>query len=285
METKTQSRSWYQKLQEIDVRYAYLLIIIVVSLPLLQPLKIPIGTTSEETMRLYQYIDNLPSRSVIVMIADQSPAAAAECQPGMIAIFYHSVTKGLRVLFYASSTASAPFIEDAMRNVLGKTYDHPDYGKLYVNLGYIPQGDIGLKGLASNIFFKSTDAYGNKTQSMEFFRDLPHKNAYDWKLVIYYGANAIDWVVRLVTDPYGCPTGGGVAAVLASKVYPYYPQKVVGFLTGLKGSAEYEILVNRAGAAVPEMDAQSTGHLAVIILIILGNVGYAISRRKTPRGG
>lgn len=279
------SRSLYDKLHDMDVRYVYLVVLLVVSAPILYPLGLPVGTIGKETLGLYNYIDELPPRSVILLIADQSPAAAAECQPGMIANMHHIIAKGHRILFYASRTDAPPFIEDAMKQVLGRSSDHPDYGKLYVNLGFIPQTEVGLAGLAADVFFTTTDAYGNDLRSMEFFQDLPNKNAGDWKLAIYYGASAVDWVVRQVTDVYpNCKTGGGVAAVLSSRVYPYYPHSVIGFLTGLRGSAEYEILVRRPGEAAAGMDAQSLGHLAIIIMILLGNIGYYASRGK-PRGG
>ena len=278
------SKSLSKTLQELDVRYVYVLVLLVITIPILRPIGIPPGKTSPETLGLYRYIDGLPPRSVILMIADQSPAAAAECQPGMLAVLHHTVARGLRVLFYASRTDAIPYIDDAMMKVLGKTSNHPDYSKLYVNLGYIPQSEVGLTGLASDVFFTNKDAYGNDLREMEFFEDLPKKDASDWKLAIYFGASSLDWVVRQVTDPYGCPTGGGVAAVLVTRIYPYYPHSVIGFLGGLKGSAEYELLVQRPGEAAAGMDAQSLGHLAIVIMIVLGNIGYFVSRAK-PKGG
>ncbi len=282
----SEAKSIYERLQELDPRYVYLLVIIVISLPLLRPIGIPLGMISGETLELYRYIDTLPPGSVILMIADQSPAAAAECQPGMLALFQHAVNKGLRVMFFAARTDAVPFISEAFIKVLGKESEHPDYGKRYVNLGFIPQYEVGLTALAANLLYTTRDAYGKELKDMEFFSDLPNKNAKDLKLAIYYGASAVDWVVRQLTDPYGVPAGGGVAAVLASRIYPYYPDKVVGFLTGLKGSAEYEVLVKRPGEAVAGMDAQSLGHLAIVIMVILGNIGYAFSRRgRASRGG
>jgi len=281
----TEAKSLYARLQEMDVRYMYLLVMIVVSIPLLKPMGLPLGTISVETTRMYQYIDKLPSRSIIVMIADQSPAAAAECQPAMVANIQHAVNKGHRVLFYASRTDAVPFIDDAMKVVLGATSDHPNYGKLYVNLGYIPEGELGLKGLAADVFFTGRDAYGKDLRAMEFFRDLPKKDASDWGLIIYYGASSVDWVVRQITDVYGCKTAGGVAAVLVTRMYPYYPHSIIGFQTGLRGAAEYEVLVKRPGEAAAGMDAQSLSHLAIVIMIIVGNIGYYASRRKPSGGG
>ena len=61
---------------------------------------------------------------------------------------------------------------------------------------------------------------------------------------------------------------------------------------GMKGAAEYELLVNAPGAAVQGMDAQSLGHIVILVFIILGNLGYffgtkgqEISRLKSLRDG
>jgi len=274
-------QSWYGKLQNIDVRYVYLLVMILVAIPILAPIGLPVGKLSEETARLYDYIDKLPSGAVVVMIADQSPAAAAECQPGFEAILYHLKSKGLRALFFAERTDAVPFIESAMLKIYGATSKHPDYGKLIANLGYIPQGELGVRGLASDVFFTGRDAYGNDLKILPFFKDL--KNARDWSLAIYFGASELDHVVRQVTDPFGCPTGGGVAAVLSTRIYPYYPSKVIGFLIGLRGSAEYELLIKKPGEAAAGMDAQSFGHALIIILVVIGNIGYFMERMR--RGG
>jgi len=281
-ESKKQApKTWSDRLQQIDVRYVYLLMFIVISVPVLRPMGIPLGTISEESRRLYNYIDALPARSIVVMINDNSPAAAAECHPGMLAIYKHCVTKGLRVLFYASRTDAVPYTEMAMQEILGSTQNHPSYGKLVVNLGYIPQTEVGLAALAANAFYTNVDAYGRTLRTMEFYADLPDTTAHSWRLAIYYGASSVDWVVRQVTDVYPeCKTAGSVAAVLSTRLIPYYPHSIIGFLNGLRGSAEYEVLVGRPGEAAAGMDAQSLGHLAIVITIIVGNIGYFASRAK-----
>lgn len=278
-----EKKSIFDKLEAADVRYIYLLVLIAISVPILKPFGLPMGPISGETMGLYNFIDKLPPRSVVCIIADQSPAAAAEVQSGQDAILRHLVAKGLRVLFYAPRTDALPFIDKSMVAVIGAASDHKDYGKLYANVGFIPEYEVGLTGLAGNLFFTGKDAYGKDLKTMEFFQDLPTKTAKDWSLAIYFGASSVDWVIRQVTDPYGPPTGGGVAAVLVSRMYPYYPHKLIGFLSGLKGSAEYEILVRVPGEAAAGMDAQSFGHMAIIIMIILGNIGYAVKRSRRTK--
>lgn len=72
----------------------------------------------------------------------------------------------------------------------------------------------------------------------------------------------------------------GVAAVMAPGNTPYVQSKqVVAMLTGLKGAAEYELILESPGSAAAAMDAQSIAHLLVIALIVLGNIGYYQGRK------
>ena len=78
----------------------------------------------------------------------------------------------------------------------------------------------------------------------------------------------------------------GNTAIQAVLIYPYYQTgQLSGFLGGLKGAAEYERLIQRDGAGVRGMDAQSMAHVLIVVLIILGNIGFAIQKRSARRGG
>jgi hypothetical protein len=48
----------------------------------------------------------------------------------------------------------------------------------------------------------------------------------------------------------------------------------------MKGSAEYEKLVNKPGLATIGMDSQSIAHMLIIGFIILGNLLYWREKRK-----
>jgi len=51
-------------------------------------------------------------------------------------------------------------------------------------------------------------------------------------------------------------------------------------LSGLRGAAEYEKLINAPGIATKLMDAQSLAHLLIITLIVLGNVAFVVKQRS-----
>jgi hypothetical protein len=75
---------------------------------------------------------------------------------------------------------------------------------------------------------------------------------------------------------------GGVTAVEAPLLYPYYPRQLLGLMGGLQGAAEYEAALvagypqYRASSevAIAKMGPQTVAHLVILGLIILGNVAY-----------
>ena len=53
---------------------------------------------------------------------------------------------------------------------------------------------------------------------------------------------------------------------------------------GLRGAAEYEILINRKSVAVRGMDPQSVAHMLIITLIVLSNILYFAAGGKSKIG-
>ncbi|MCS7385177.1 MAG: hypothetical protein NDF55_00360 [archaeon GB-1867-005] len=269
------------KLQEIDPRILYLLMFIVVSVPLLKPIRLPISI-SPETKTLYDFIEErISPGSVVVMDSDMNPSTAAECLPQFIAVTRHLAEKGARIIFIASRVEGVQFIEITMKEVFGGTKDHPDYGKKFVNLGYRPGGSVGLRSFTEDVYYMKTDVYGNDLTKLPIMEGV--KTAADFALYAVATGSSVDGYVMLITDPYGTPIAGLVTAVLSSRVYAYWPEKVIGFLNGLRGGAEYELLIGRPGSAVKAMDAQSLGHMLIIIFVILGNIGYFFAQRRSEK--
>ncbi len=61
---------------------------------------------------------------------------------------------------------------------------------------------------------------------------------------------------------------------------PYYQAgQIKGLMSGTRSAAEYEVRAGRPGRAAAGMDAQSLGHLVIILAIGLGNLAYFIGRK------
>ena len=94
-----------------------------------------------------------------------------------------------------------------------------------------------------------------------------------------------DWIIY-GGQKYGFELGAGCTGVMATQYFPYLQAKQInGLMGGLKGAAEYEVLVGRQdkGSAVKRMDPQAVTHIIIIAFIILGNIAY-FSTRKTKKG-
>ena len=108
---------------------------------------------------------------------------------------------------------------------------------------------------------------------------------------------------------FGANVAAGITAVMAADNYPYLQSgQLIGMLSGLKGAAEYEKLVDVfaknnkpfskeiikntwvdiTDKSIPYqfkkarigMNAQSVAHIMIIVFIILGNIGYFVNRKK-----
>jgi hypothetical protein len=72
---------------------------------------------------------------------------------------------------------------------------------------------------------------------------------------------------------------------MVSGLYPYLKTgQLTGLIGGLRGAAEYEKLVEKPGKGILGMKAQSIAHIAIILLVLIGNASYLISRRRTGDG-
>jgi hypothetical protein len=80
-------------------------------------------------------------------------------------------------------------------------------------------------------------------------------------------------------DKYKFELGGGCTGVIAPGLYPFLRSgQINGLIGGLRGAAEYEVLISKKGRAVAGMDAQSATHFAIIALVLLCNTFYFVIR-------
>jgi hypothetical protein len=62
--------------------------------------------------------------------------------------------------------------------------------------------------------------------------------------------------------------------------------QIKGAVIGLSGAAEYEVLAGVPGKATGAMDAQAMGHLLIVGLVLLGNIGFFFQKRlEAVKGG
>ena len=283
-------------LGSMDRRFIFLLVGLSVLLPKLYPdlFTLPIKASSH-SQRVFDEIDALKEDSKVLVSFEYGPSTKPEIHPSAIALLNHLFSKNVKVYAVALWPDGNFMATEAFSQVAdgyGKKY-----GVDYVNLGYKPGGEAVVKGLASDIRTMYTvDLLGNEIDNIEMMEDV--KNLLDLDFIFSLSAGypgSKEWV-QFACDPLGIPMSTGCTSIQVTDIIPYVENdQIKGILSGMPGAAEYEQLVQDAlnergivvspGKASINMAAQSMAHVVIVLLIILGNITYYLTRKSGKKGG
>ena len=275
---------WFERLLGIDRRWIFLAIGVAVVIPFFLPMGLPIVVTPE-VRNLFDAVQDLPSDSKpIILSLDYAPATTPELDPMSLAILRHAFSRKLPVIVMTLHPAGYGLAQRAIA-IAAEDYPDVEYGVDYVFLGFNPGIAAVMLGMGidiTNVF--PDDAYGNPTATMPIMEGV--RNYDDIPLLISLaGWSAAEAWIYYAYQPYRQEVGAGVTAVMATDFYPYLNAgQLVGLLGGMRGAAEYEALINRPDQGARGMDSQSVIHLLIIVLIVIGNAAYFMSRKSKGAG-
>ena len=267
-----------EKLLAVDRRIIFVLLGLAVIVPFFLPLGLKIDVC-EETKGVYDVIENLPEGSVILLSHDYGPSSEAELYPMAEAIFRHCFKKNHKVITLGLWPPVVGLIEKSLA-ATAKEYDKKE-GVDYVFLGCKVGGQSVIVGMGEDIkkIYKE-DHKGTSTAEMQILKNINSLKDIDYAVSLSAGVPGLSQWIVFGSDQYGFKLGGGCTGVMVAEYYPYLNTKqLTGLLRGLKGAAEYEMLIDKKSRGVAGMDAQSIAHAVIILFVILGNVGYFITRR------
>jgi len=269
----------FEKMLAIDRRWIFLAIGIAVIVPFFFPLGLPVVVTPP-VQHLYDAVDAIhPNDAPLLLSIDYAPATLPELEPMAMAILRHAFERNVHVVVMTLHPAGYGLAERAMNQAaeeMGK-----EYGKDYCFLGFQPGTSAVILGMGVNIATVfPEDAYGTPLSEIPMMEGI--RNYDDIPLVISLaGWSAAEAWVYYAYQPFGQAVGAGVTAVMATDFYPYLSShQLVGLLGGMRGAAEYEVLIDRLDKGVQGMDSQSIIHIMIIILIVAGNIAYFGARRR-----
>ena len=272
---------FWERLASVDRRILYLLLALAVALPLIikPTTKIRI---SEPVKSAFQAVNRLPPGSVVMISIDFDPSSAPEVQPMLIAILRHAFTKDLHVVIIGQLALGLPLAEIALNQVAPEM--NKVYGRDYVNLGYRPGYTAMMVGIGREIrdYFR-TDYRGTPIDSFAFMRSVHSYRNISLLVSLAHGAVADAWI-QYVGGRYNQAIIVGCTGVNAPNMYQYlHSGQIKGLIGGLQGASEYETLVGKPGSATLGMPAQSWAHGLIILLLVIGNLGYLLSKRKVVK--
>lgn len=289
--------SFLEKLGKVDRRWIFLFIAIAVTIPLLMNRPAPV-LPSPIVRDLFGRIDELPPGSRVLLTLDYGPSTVPENTPMANAVTRHCLKKGLTLYVITIWATGPPIITTLMNEVILADFPDKKYGIDYVNLGY----KVGNQGLIQSL---TTDFKAQYTMDAGLGEAMPARpvsqipmmqrinqlSDFNFICAIGSGFPGVKEWIQFGGDPAGVDVGGGVTAVEAPLLYPYYPQQLEGLMGGLLGAAEYEAALTekypefgpQAKTALVRMFPQTVAHLVIVVFVLLGNVSYFMSKRKGSR--
>ena len=249
-----------------------------VILPLIFKIGLPLKTT-KEVRDVYDFIERLPESSAIVFSFDHDTATLPEMIPLAEALLRHSFRNNLRVLGLALLAEGAAVGDDNFRRIGGEF--GKVYGEDYIFWGFRPQVTVAMLGLGEDITrVFPRDYYGSQLRSYPVMEGIDSYDDIAGVISIADGDMPVHWI-NYAQARYGVNVIPAVTAVMATTMYPFLQSgQIAGLAAGLRGAAEYEILLGKPGRALSGMDAQSSAHLLIAGLIIVGNIIMFIERRR-----
>ena len=269
-------RNFWEQLGKIDRRIVYLFVFLGASAPLFLHV-VPKFKASPEVVQAYQAIDELPAGSVVLFSIDYDAASMPELQPLLEAMLTHVFRKDLKVLMMGHWPLWLPLGQIALEK-MAKRYNKK-YGEDYVFLGYRP----GLAAVILNMGKEirtvfNVDYKGTPLDSLPLMRNIHNYN--DIALLVGFEAGAVgDYWVQFAQARFQQKIILAATAVVWPDLYPYLQaHQIVGLIGGLRGAADYEVLVNQPGSASTGMASQTVVHILIVVFILLGNLGYYFTR-------
>jgi len=271
--------NFWGKMEKLDRRWVYLMVGIMVVIPFIFPANFPISITPEARM-LYDAVEALPDSSVVFLVFDYYPSTIAECEPMTIAALHHFFSKDCKVITLSNIPLGGPSMAERVTRMMAEQYNKV-YGVDFVNLGYKANYVAVMSGMGTSIeSIFPTDNSGTPLSELPLMQHVHNYDDVSFLFEVADNATADYWV-SIVNAQFGLPMGCGTTAVSAPKYYAFVSSgQFVGLLGGMKGAAEYEQLIKQPAKAVTGMSAQSLVHLLIIFLVIIGNVGFFLSRSK-----
>lgn len=277
------------KVADFDRRYIYVLLFLLVSIPILSPLNLPIPISSH-TEGVWDATTTLPAGSIVVSSFDFGPSTIPENRPQAKAHLFLCRELGLKVIALAFWASGGPIGDDVLSEVYGEDYElSAEYGTEVIYLGYVPGAEVGMQTFGdSPLDAKGTDHYGTSVSELPLMLEIGNAADIDLWAEWTSGTPGEQQVIQFVQGRHGGPSAVplvvGSTAVSVPGMMPFYAAgQIIGILNGLAGAGEFEYLVNGDYPDYPYeqgpgLDAQSVAHILVILFVVIGNVGWAISK-------
>lgn len=258
----------FDRLDKLDRRIYYWLIVVAIAWPLVTPIGLPI-TIKPSTKSLYDGLLSVQEGDIVLIDIFMSVSTWPECMGGLVVETNTLIDRGARLIYIGNSVDVARSWDRL--NELVPRLGTLEYGTDVVFLGYYAGEDAAASQMAvsmSSIF--PADHFGTPVDDLPLMSEA--NRATDYAMVLFTAEGEVKWIQQWGA-PYGVPVAGMGIAMKGSALAPYLASgDIFGLAVGVRGAAELEKLAGMPAAATTTMDAISSTHLLFVILIVLANL-------------
>lgn len=270
----------WEKLANVDRRWIYGLMIFVITLALLKPIGLAI-IPSDATKKAYDAYAKLPAGSIVWLGMEFSAGGVPELMPAAQSIIRQGFRQGLRFVSAGMWDMAGDMCDQAF-SIVAKEFPDKKYGVDWVNVGFKPGREVLLQRYLTSVndAAMGIDFYGKKLDTLPLMKEFPTIKSATMIQLFCTGTPGEPEYVKHIGST-GIPIITSTISVSVPGIMPLVQSgQIYALIAGMKGAAEYEVLVKTPGTATAGMDAQSFAHALIIVFMILGNVGYYVTRKK-----
>lgn len=264
-----------EKLLSMDRRIIFAAVALAVIGSLLVEFSLPVPATPP-VQKIFDKIESLPPGAHFLLSFDYDPSSKEELQPMALALLHHCFQRGVKVIGMTHNPGGTGLAEQAL-NSIASIYQRK-YKEDYVFLGYKPGGASLVINMGEDLhtaFLK--DFYGNDTTTLPALQGVDSLRDIDYLVDLAAGVTIETWIA-FGREKYQFEMGAGCTAVIGPEMYPFLDSRQInGLMAGLKGAAEYEVLVEHKAQAFEGMRPQSVTHCLVILFVLFGNIAFFAS--------
>lgn len=226
---------------------------------------------------LYAEVEQVQPGEAVLVGWEVDPSSAGELVPLAEAILGHLMQRGARLFVVSQSPAGPPLAQQTLEG-LAQVQGTYTYGAHYLNLGYLPGEELGLRALSGAGGLATLDRdYARGKALAEWDVATGVRGVDDFRLIVVLAADAQQvrrWVEQ-VGAQHTVPMVAGVSAAAEPALQPYHqtaPRQLAGLAGGTPGAAAYESLRGVYQAGQSGMEALAGGVLALALIVVVGNV-------------
>ncbi len=272
---------FWLRVSKIDRRILFLLMGFAIVLPLLHPLGLPFSV-EKSVQDIYDQIEALPPGARVLLSADYDAASMPEIHPFTISALRHLFRKKAHVVIMTLWYAGPPMVQDAL-DIAKKEFPDLKEGVDYDYLGFKEGKQIVMLGMGQSIrSLFPTDARGIALDDIPLMHDLDKLEQFDLMVNPSSGSPGTREWVQYAQSRYHMKIVAANTAVQAADMIAYYgSRQILGLAGGMPGAAQYEKLTGVAGTATAGLDVLNIGHLLIIAFVIVGNIAYFVTRKRS----